>query len=83
MKKNPFFTQEEWAIVRKDCREVWSARMVRVTLILVPLLLSVFLPALYLALALLLPEEETGMEELAGLLPSPAGRPCFTSSARW
>ncbi len=69
MKKNPFFTQEEWAIVRKDCREVWSARMVRLTLVLVPLLLSVFLPALYLALALLLPEEETGMEELAGLLP--------------
>lgn len=64
---------KERAIVRKDLRGIWKTRMVRLTVILVPILLCFALPAFYLFLAWMVPETELeGTRELAAMLPAAA-----------
>lgn len=48
----------EWAIARKDLKNVWYTKMARLTILLVPILLCLFLPAVYVTVIALVPEEE-------------------------
>ena len=68
--KRMLLTLPERAIVRKDLRGVWHTKMVRVTVILVPLLLCFALPAFYLAIAWLAPEDQLATGDFVPFLPN-------------
>ncbi len=67
------FPQEEKAIVRKDFHELWDSRMSRTTVLLVPLVLAVALPILFVVLINTVPASEiNGADQMRKLLPEEA-----------
>ncbi len=52
------FSAGELALIRKDFTEIWNQKLVRSSLLVLPVLLSLGLPLLFLLLAVLLPPEE-------------------------
>lgn len=63
----------ERAIIRKDLHNIWHTRMIRLTVILVPALLCLVLPAFYLAIAWFLPAEAGSVSDDLAFLQSAAG----------
>ena len=55
---NKFFSPGECALIRKDFAEIWSQKMVRSSLLVLPLMMSFGLPLLFLLIAALAPLEE-------------------------
>ena len=45
------------AIIKKDFHEVWDIKMARASILVVPLVLVIVLPAVLLAVVILAPEE--------------------------
>lgn len=63
----------EQAIVKKDFGEVWDTKMARNTLILVPALLMLVLPVLFLIMIYFIPEAQiNGADKMMQLLPADA-----------
>lgn len=63
-------TEGELAIVKKDFNEIWHIRTVRSTLLMVPVVLVVVLPLLYLFMILFVPTTQmNGVEQMLKLLP--------------
>lgn len=63
----------EEAVVRKDFHEVWDSKMARNTMLLVPLILVIFVPILYLAITCNVPASEVnGADKLMKMLPKEA-----------
>ncbi|MCY1714546.1 ABC transporter permease [Caproiciproducens galactitolivorans] len=66
-------TLPEQAVVKKDFGEIWSTKMVRNTMILVPVIMAVFLPILYLVLICFVPSNQiNGADQMMKLLPKEA-----------
>lgn len=58
------------AIVKKDFSEVWNTKMARNTLIVLPLILVVVLPVMYLCMIYFIPPEQmNGVDKMMKLLP--------------
>ncbi len=58
------------AIVKKDFGEVWNTKMARNTLIIVPIIMVVVLPLLFLAMIYFIPSDQmNGTEQMMKLLP--------------
>lgn len=70
---NRVLSPGERAIVRKDLRSIWRTRMIRLTVILVPTLLCLVLPAFYLAMAWFLPTDAITAEDDLAFLQAVAG----------
>lgn len=67
------FTDAERALAEKDFHEVWDSRMTRTTLIVVPIVMVVFLPVLFLVMVYIVPTNQiNGMEQMMKLLPPEA-----------
>lgn len=62
-------TGAQIAVIKKDMRESMSNKMVRATLIIVPMMLVLILPITFTALAYFLPEEMNDFAPLLALLP--------------
>ncbi len=63
----------EKAIIKKDFSEIWNTKMARNTMLALPVILVVFLPAMYLAIIYLVPSEQVnGMDKMLSLLPPEA-----------
>lgn len=61
------------AVVRKDFREMWDVPMVRSTLLIVPVLLAVGIPVLFLVIVCVAPSNQFhGMDQMARFLPKEA-----------
>ena len=61
----------EMALIKKDFNEIWHVKMVRTTLIVVPLCMVLFLPLLFLFVVALVPIEElNGIDQMLRMLPS-------------
>lgn len=61
------------ALINQEMGEIWSDRTTRSILVLVPLVMSLFLPALFLALLLNVPlSQMNGVNQMLKLLPSQA-----------
>lgn len=56
------------AIIKKDFHEVWDIKMARASILVVPLVLVIVLPAVLLAVVILAPEEISS-QELSSFLP--------------
>lgn len=69
---NPFqLSLAEKAIIKKDCGEVWHAKMARGTLIALPLLLTVLLPIFYTVIICIIPPDEVeGLDVILAQLPA-------------
>ncbi|HEX3026786.1 MAG TPA: ABC transporter permease subunit [Clostridia bacterium] len=66
-------TDAERALAEKDFHEVWDSRMTRTTLIIVPIVMVVFLPIMFLVIAYTVPTSQiNGMEQMMKLLPPEA-----------
>lgn len=60
----------ERAVARKDFGEIWNSRMIRVTMIIVPLVMAIFLPAFFLILITNIPLNQiNGVTQMMRLLP--------------
>ncbi|HHV31175.1 ABC transporter permease [Caproiciproducens sp. LBM24188] len=60
----------EKAVIKKDFGEVWNTKMARTTLILVPAVLVVAIPALFLLMIYLVPTSQmNGVDKMMELLP--------------
>jgi ABC-type Na+ efflux pump permease subunit len=67
------FSTAEKAIMKKDFGEIWNTKMARNTLLLLPILLVVILPAFYIALIYFVPADQiNGADEMLKLLPAEA-----------
>lgn len=76
------FANAQKAVVRKDFREMWDVPMVRSTLLIVPLLLAVGIPALFLVITCLAPANQFhGMDQLVKFLPAEAKNYNFRQSS--
>lgn len=63
-------TEPEKTIIRKDLNEIWTVRMVRNTLIAVPVCMVVLLPVVYLVLIFTVPPGQmNGVEQMLQLMP--------------
>lgn len=63
----------EQAVVNKDFGEIWNTRMARNTIVLVPLVMVLFLPVMYLLMILFVPAGEmNGVDQMLQLLPREA-----------
>lgn len=63
----------EQAIVKKDFGEVWNTKMARNTLIALPVILVLVLPAVYLMMIYFLPTDQmNGVDKMMQLLPAEA-----------
>lgn len=63
----------EQAIVSKDFGEIWNTKMARSTLLLLPIILVVFLPVMYLLLIFFVPADQmNGIDQMMQLLPPEA-----------
>ncbi|WP_277668360.1 ABC transporter permease [Caproiciproducens galactitolivorans] len=66
-------TLPEQAVVKKDFGAIWSTKMVRNTMILVPVIMAVFLPVLYVAIICFVPSDQiNGADQMLKLLPKEA-----------
>ena len=64
---------QERAVIRKDFHEVWDSKMARSTLVIVPLVLVIFVPLVFLIIVLNVPSSEiNGAEKLMQMLPAEA-----------
>ena len=64
-------TYEERAVINKDFGEIWNTKMARNTMIILPVVMAVFLPAMYLIMIYFLPSEKmNGVEEMLKLMPN-------------
>jgi ABC-type Na+ efflux pump, permease component len=64
-------TQAQRAVVKKDFGEVWSTKMVRMTILIVPAILVVFMPLLFLCIILFAPMDSiNGADKLLAMLPA-------------
>ena len=60
----------ERAVIRKDFREVWDSKMARTTLLLVPLLLVVLIPVVFLVITINVPAGGVnGVDQIMKMLP--------------
>lgn len=60
----------EKAIVNKDFSEIWNTKMARSTLIVLPIILVVFLPVVYLVMIYFVPTSQmNGIDQMMRLLP--------------
>ncbi len=59
-----------YALIKKDFRSVTASRRMTANLFLVPLILTVVLPSIFLLALLIAPEELSEMEKLLSLLPA-------------
>lgn len=63
--------QQEKAVIQKDFHEVWDSKMARSTLLVVPILLVVAVPILFLVITCNVPENQmNGAENILKMLPS-------------
>lgn len=67
---NKFFTPGECALIRKDFAEIWSQKMVRSSLFILPLMMSFGLPLFFLLITALAPLEEIDIGPFRTLLGS-------------
>jgi ABC-type Na+ efflux pump permease subunit len=68
-----WITPAEKAIIKKDFGEIWNTKMARNTMLVMPILLVVLLPAMYLAIIYLVPPSQVnGMDKILTLLPPEA-----------
>lgn len=59
------------AIIKKDFQEAWGIKMARTSMLVVPIVMVVFLPAMFMTICLLAPEEmNTDMESVIAALPA-------------
>lgn len=52
---NKFFSTGERALIRKDFTEIWSQKLVRNSLLVLPIIMSVGMPLLFLLIAVFAP----------------------------
>lgn len=63
----------EQAVVNKDFGEIWNNKMARNTIIVVPLIMVLFLPVMYLVMIVFIPSEQmNGIDQMMKLLPKEA-----------
>nr|WP_319487898.1 ABC transporter permease subunit [uncultured Caproiciproducens sp.] len=63
----------EHAVVNKDFGEIWNTKMARNTIIVVPLIMVLFLPIMYLVMIFFIPSEQmNGVDQMMKLLPQEA-----------
>lgn len=68
-----FVSSAEKAVMKKDFGEVWNTKMARSTLIIVPIIMVVFLPIMYLIMIFFVPAEQmNGVDKMLQLLPAEA-----------
>lgn len=61
----------EKSIIKKDFSEVWNTKMARSTLIALPIVLVVLLPAMYLIMILFIPTDQmNGVDKMMKLVPA-------------
>ena len=67
------FTPAERAVAQKDFRETWGSKMARGTIVMVPLIMAVVLPIVFLVLIYTVPTSEmNGVDRMMKLLPKEA-----------
>lgn len=60
----------EKAIINKDFGEIWNTKMARSTLIVLPIIMVVFLPVMYLVMIYFIPSSQmNGVDKMLQLLP--------------
>ncbi len=63
-------TNAELALMKKDFAEIWNAKMVRSTLVVLPILMVVFLPVMFICMILFVPQNQmNGVDQMMKLLP--------------
>ena len=63
----------ERAVIKKDFREVWESKMARTTLLVVPLLLVIVIPIVFLVVNIQVPASEVnGVDKIMKMLPPEA-----------
>ncbi|MBW7573258.1 ABC transporter [Caproiciproducens faecalis] len=63
----------EQAVVNKDFGEIWNTRMARNTIIIVPLIMVLFLPVMYLLMIFFIPANQmNGVDQMMQMLPREA-----------
>lgn len=68
-----FISLAEQAIVKKDFREIWNTKMARSTLILVPTIMVIILPVMFLMMVFFIPPDQmNGVDQMMKLLPPDA-----------
>lgn len=65
---NKFFSPGERALIRKDFTEIWSQKLVRNSLLMLPIIMSVGMPLLFLLLAVFAPLRELDVGAFQSLL---------------
>ncbi len=67
-------TRPEQALVKKDFGEIWNTKLVRATLLAVPICLVVLLPIVFLAMVFLVPMDQlNGADQMQKLIPEHMG----------
>jgi ABC-type Na+ efflux pump permease subunit len=65
-----FVSKAEQAVIKKDFSEIWDVKMVRSTLIVLPIILAIFLPVVYICMLLFVPQNQmNGVDQIIQLLP--------------
>lgn len=60
----------EKAVIKKDFHEVWDSKMARETLLIVPIILAVFIPAMFLIIIMNVPPSQVnGIDTIMKMLP--------------
>lgn len=68
-----FISLTEQAVVKKDFSEVWNSKMVRSTMLIVPLLMVIILPVMFLVVIYNMPLNQiNGIDQMMKLLPKEA-----------
>jgi ABC-type Na+ efflux pump permease subunit len=63
-------TNAELALMKKDFSEIWNVKMVRTTLVVLPILMVIFLPIMFICMILFVPENQmNGIDQMMKLLP--------------
>lgn len=63
-------TNAELALMKKDFAEIWNVKMVRSTLVVLPILMVIFLPIMFICMILFVPENQmNGLDQMMKLLP--------------
>lgn len=65
---NKWFSAGECALIRKDFTEIWKQKLVRSALLVLPVMMSLAMPLLFLLLAVFLPPEELDAGSFENLL---------------
>ena len=65
---NKFFSPGERALIRKDFTEIWSQKLVRNSLLVLPIIMSVGMPLLFLLIAVFAPLRELDVGAFQSLI---------------